>query len=774
MQDPETLKKQALFFQGKDHWLLNTGDSHKEVRTADGPNGLRIEDADTLGFSHSRKANAYPTASCIACSFDEELLEEYGKMLGEECAQAGVDVLLGPGVNTKRSPLCGRNFEYYSEDPYLSGKLASAYIRGLQSKGISACLKHFAGNEREYRRLTSDSIIDERALHELYLKQFEIAVREGHPHAMMLAYNRLNGVYCAENKELMDLARSWGFDGVFFSDWGGVSSPEKSLEAGLNIEMPGGSIGADEALLEGVKAGTVKAETIQKNAERVKAFIETCGHYEKKPFDQKAHEAFLQKAAAQSAVLLKNDNGVLPLHKEEKIAWIGALLEEPRMQGGGSSRVNTSQVPKLSEVLKEKGYPENYAPGYDLERDKINEEKIAEAKILARHANKVVLVMGNLEKEECEGYDRTSLDLPYSQLRLLEEIASVNPNVIVVLETGAPVNVSWRRRVKGILCMYLAGQQVTSAMVSLLYGECEPCGHLAESWPERLTDTPADAFWDLSPVMQEYRESIFTGYRYYTGFGIHPAWPFGYGLSYGHEGINALNVTKGKKSLRVQVTLTSHHTSSYPALIQIYASKPDSRIAGARRILVGFEKVVLKTGETKDVTLKIPYENLAYWDTKYHAWSLEEGNYQIQVCADSETVLMEESVHLKGNAHPFTRLKESMFRVDGDGLHVSLPAFAGMLGRAVPLEPAKKPFSQDSTIADLKACGLGRAVNSVIGLVLHLKHFDVNDPSSLVDEPMRQLLWLKGGVTWKTVRLAVDYMNHHRWKTLHALIQSMK
>ncbi|MBR0478539.1 MAG: glycoside hydrolase family 3 C-terminal domain-containing protein, partial [Solobacterium sp.] len=579
----------------------------------------------------------------------------FGQVLADECIRDGVDILLGPGINHKRSPRCGRNFEYFSEDPILSSELASGYIQGLQSCGIAACVKHFAANSRETGRLVQDSVVDERTLQEIYLYQFERVIRQARPWSIMAAYNQLNGAYCCENEELLKdiLRKQWGYDGTVISDWGAVSDPLQSAKNGLNIEMPGPDHGTADALLEGIKQGTLSEAALRESTEYIRKLVERCSH--KTDRDPEVdHFAFAQELAERSAVLLKNE-GVLPL-KQERIALIGAFAEKPRYQGAGSSKVHCLSVDSLKGTLEEAGLPFVYAQGYRTDSDDSDPVLIKEALEAAEQCDTVVLMLGLPDGKEAEGFDRPHLSLPENQNRLVEHILQVNRNVIVVLQCGAPVTVPWAEDVKGILLMYLSGCRGGKALKRLLYGEVNPSGKLAETFPLREEDVPCEPFYDNDLLQVQYREGIFTGYRYYSTFGKEVRWPFGYGLSYTAFRYDGFTVSTDNERLYAEVTLTNTGTCTGRETVQVYAGLPESRIARPSIELKGFTTVELSPGETRTVIVEIPLEDLKYWDVQEHSRLLETGVYTLYAASSSQDLLLKAQIALEGTAEPYSTL----------------------------------------------------------------------------------------------------------------------
>lgn len=769
MKNDRTVKQQAKLFEGRDHWHLN---SEKDVTFSDGPNGLRIEDEEGLGFTHSKKATAFPTASCAGCSYDRDLMEEYGRMIAEECISEKVDVILGPGVTTKRSPLCGRNFEYYSEDPVLSGEYAASYIKGVQSKGIGTSLKHFAGNSRELARQAVDSVMDQRTLHEIYLRQFETAVRKAHPWTLMAAYNRLNGIYCCENKELLQEARSWGFDGLFISDWGGVADPVRSLESGLNLEMPGPT-GSASVIVKAVEKGKVSKECLEESTQYMDRFIDRCGRYTVKDYDQNEHDAFAQKAAEESIVLLKNE-GILPLKQTDRIAVIGPFAQHPFIQGYGSSKVNPVHQDSLLSDLDAQGTAYTYAQGFSLENEEIDETLHDQAMKAAEGKDKVIVILGELPGSGGEGFDRTTMDLPFNQNTLVRDLIHACRHVIIVLQTGAPVTMPWREMADGIIVEYAAGQKSGAALRSVLYGEVDPSGHLAETWPLRSEDNPSSRYFDNEILQSQYREGIFCGYRYYDTFQIPTAYSFGYGLSYTEFSFADLQAEDREDGVHVSVKVTNTGAVDGRAVVQIYAGMKDSRIARASKELKDFASVPLKAGEEKEVQLLIDRSLFQYYDVRTKSWQVEKGTYQIMAGRAVNDIVLTDEVMLEGIEDAYSTLQKSFIQHDAGMVYVSDHDFAQMLGYEIPKIRSARPFTANTTIRELKESGFGRFVNYAISKILKLKMWHNIDDASVFNAPIRQLLWLKDHYSWDTVNAAVSYLNHHGGREFMDVIRNLK
>ena len=614
--DKLTLEQKVALLSGRDVWSTYPFEEAgvPSMFLSDGPHGVRkqLGEGDHLGLNASQPATCFPTAAGLANSWDPALAEEAGRTIGEEAACQQVNVLLGPGLNIKRSPLGGRNFEYYSEDPYLAGKMAAGFIRGVQSNGISACPKHFAANSQELLRMTSDSVLDERTFRELYLTGFEIAVKEGHPKSIMSSYNRINGVYANEDAHLLTeiLREEWGFDGFVVTDWGGSNDHVEGVRAGSNLEMPGTGGDSDRELLEALKKGSIsEAEVDQRVDELLDVILSTHAATAggKRDFDQAAHHEIARKAARQTAVLLKNEGDILPLAQGTRVAVIGDMAIEPRYQGAGSSVVNPTRLDKPLDCLRESGLDVvGHAQGY-LRSGKEDEDLKEAAVQLAGTADVVLFYLGLPEIFESEGIDRTHMKLPANQGVLLEAVAEVNPNVVVVLSGGSPVELPWIDRCKGLIHGYLGGQAGAGAMADLLTGKATPSGKLAESYPLTYEDTPNCRYFPGRERTAEYRESLFVGYRYYQTAGQPVRFPFGYGLSYTTFAYSDLTVTAEGASF----TLTNTGSRAGAEVSQLYVSWPESKLFRPVRELKGFRKVFLQPGEAQTVTFPLTSDRQA-------------------------------------------------------------------------------------------------------------------------------------------------------------------
>lgn len=686
-----TLEEKAKFLIGDGFWHTHEFAEYDipKIMLTDGPHGLRKQGVagDHLGIAASLPSTCFPTSATTACSFDVELLEEIGQALGDECRKEDVAVILGPGADVKRNPLCGRNFEYFSEDPIVSGKLSAAWIRGVQSRGVGTSIKHFVGNSQEKFRLWTNSIIDKRALRELYLKSFEIAIKESKPWTIMTAYNRLNGKYCSENEWLLTelVEKEWGYDGLFVTDWGAISDRAGSFKAGLDLEMPGSSKQSHTEIVKAYQKGELSMELIEERVNTLKNLIDKSIEGKKRPFecDMEKNGDLAQRAAEESAVLLKNENA-LPLKAESKIALIGRFAENPRYQGAGSSKICPIELDDLLTAMKKSGADFDYAPAYG--QDGATDESIKKAVEAASGKDAVVLVIGLPDIYESEGYDRESMELPEAHNRLVEEVTKVSKNVIVLLQGGSPMALPWSDKVQAILCMYLSGQRGGEAALNLLFGKATPQGKLAESWPITHLDAPSHETFSTGEEHIQYRESIYVGYRYYEKAQKPVAFPFGYGLSYTNFKYSGLQIDNRK------ITLSVENTGTYPGgeIVQVYLSLPDSAVYRPVKELKSFAKVKLKPGEKKQISMELSEDSFQWYDPIADRWSVENGTYQVLIGASSQDIRLtgEITITLGEDPQPLNYPYEGATQQD----------FEKLLGYKIPSDTPLKPFTKDSLI----------------------------------------------------------------------------
>lgn len=653
-----SLEEKASLCSGLNFW--NTKPIERlnipSIMMTDGPHGLRkqSEGADHLGINESVEATCFPTASALACSFDRDLVKEIGIAIGEECQSENVSIVLGPGANIKRSPLCGRNFEYYSEDPYLSSEMAKNQIQGTQSQGIGTSLKHFAANNQEHRRMTIDTIVDERTLREIYLASFETAVKEAQPWTVMCAYNKLNGEYCSENYRLLTeiLRNEWGFEGFVVSDWGAVNDRDKGLSSGLELQMPADGGMGDNLIVEAVKRNRLSEGVLDEAVERILNIIfkavENKG--ENVIYSKEKHHELARKIAGECMVLLKNEEKILPLKKEENIAVIGELATKVRYQGGGSSHINPTKVDNAYEEIVNFAGPENvrYARGYDLSIDDTIYDLAEEAKKLAIEADKVILFIGLPERYESEGFDRTHLNIPKNQYNLVKTLKSVNENIVVILSNGSPIEMPFVSDVKAILEAYLTGQASGKAICDLLYGEVNPSGKLAETFPLKLSDNPSYLNFPGEVDKVEYKEGIFVGYRYYDKKAMDVLFPFGYGLSYTNFEYSNLKISKNEiddtEKVTVSVNIKNIGDVFGKEIVQLYIRDKESSVTRPEKELKGFEKIGLEPGEEKEVTFILNKRSFAYYNVDLGDWHVESGEFEILIGKSSREIVLKEVI----------------------------------------------------------------------------------------------------------------------------------
>ena len=673
------------------------------ITLSDGPNGVRKQAgaADHLGLNPSVPATCFPTAATVACSWDPALGEEIGRAMGEEAAAQEVAVLLGPGLNTKRSPLCGRNFEYFSEDPYLSGKMAAAYVRGIQSEGIAACPKHFAVNSQELRRMASDSVLDERTLRELYLTGFEIVVKEAAPKTIMSSYNLVNGTYANENAHLLQdiLRRDWGFSGAVVTDWGGSNDHALGVKNGSTLEMPAPGGDAVRELLAAVQSGKItEADVDARLDELLTLVLDTSAAVQKhsRNFDADAHHALARRAAAESAVLLKNDGGILPLAAGARVAVIGDFAETPRYQGAGSSAVNSIKVDTLLDCLAQSGLQcAGFAAGFDRQ-GRPDADKKAQAVALAQKADTVLLCLGLDEIKESEGLDRVDMKLADNQIELLQAVEQANPNTVVVLNAGASLETPWLAHCRALVYGALGGQAGAGAMVDVLTGKVNPGGKLAETWANAYEETPVkDNFAGAGRTVQ-YREGLYVGYRYYQTAGVPVAFPFGYGLSYTSFAYSDLKVTADSVSL----TVTNTGARDGAEIVQVYIAKPGAEIFRPAQELKAFARVPLAAGESRTVTLPLDDKAFRYWNTRTDCWEVEGGRYEVRVGASSADIRLMANVDIRGTNAPDPYAGKALPHYkSGSVQNVPDAEWEVLLGHPIPQDKVK--IDRNMTLGEL-------------------------------------------------------------------------
>ncbi len=710
------------------------------VKLADGPNGMRVQDKrpNHLGMGGSFPATCFPTASAVACSFDEELCEELGEHIAREAASFGVSMVLGPGLNIKRSPLCGRNFEYFSEDSYLSGKIAAAYVRGIQSTGVTACVKHFAVNSREYARMYCDSRVDEQTLRETYLTGFEIAVKEGKAGAVMSAYNRLNGEYCNQSRYLLtDVLRTeWGFEGLVVSDWGGSRGRVKAVEAGADLEMPACAISAAE-VVAAVRSGELDESKVDDCVERIAKFARRSQAIENKPYDKKEHDEFAARVAAESLVLLKNEGGALPLKDGERVAVIGDFASKPRYQGAGSSQiVPTSLANILGEIKKSPLKFIGFARGFKRAGGKSGAQ-IRRAVRLAKRADTVVLCLGLDENKESEGCDRTELSINANQIELIQKLAKLGKKIVVVLSCGSAVLTDWDVHADALLLAHLGGQSGARAVVRALTGEVNPSGRLAETYPLKEGGEACAKVYADSPLRSDYAEGIYVGYKYYNSFGVPVKYPFGYGLSYTRFEYSDFKVD----GRGVRFTVKNTGGVAGAAVAQVYIRAPRANLQASPFELKLFKKVFLQAGESRQVSLAFDEYSFRIWNTDKHRFKAG-GVYDVTLNEDSAHALFAGTVEITQS-----NLPEGCALADGQGVKQTYKEyFESHISPDEPYVAPKKGMraSMDMQVADLIYCrGL---VAKIFGIIAKQSRHSKDKIKSVVFE-------------WLCLRSLLQFMN---------------
>ena len=701
-------EEKARLCSGADFWHTKSATGADPIMMSDGPHGLRAQmgDSDHLGINGSEPSTCFPPACATASSFDRALLQEMGAAIGEEANALNISVVLGPGANLKRNPLCGRNFEYFSEDPYLSGEMASAWIEGVQSQGVGACLKHFAANNQERARFINNSVVDERALRELYLSAFERAVKQAKPWCVMSSYNQLNGGMANESHRLMTeiLREEWGFDGLVMTDWGAIDDRVAALHAGVDLEMPYVGKEHDEEILAAVDAGTLRQEELDTAALRV---LELMLRGKKNAAAGSTdHHELARKIARESAVLLKNDDHILPLPKGAKVAVLGSFAKTPRYQGAGSSRINPIELDSPLEKLQMAGYDTVYA----------DESDPAAAAAAAKQADYAVVFAGLPDAWESEGYDRDTMAMPESHVKLIEATASANPNTVVVLLCGSPVELKWRDQVKGILLMYLGGEAVGSACADLLSGLFSPMGKLAETWAEKEEDVSSHLYFAKDAANSEYRESIFVGYRWFDTAKRTCAYPFGYGLSYTDFRVSDASastaVLKKGDNITVSATVENSGKCNGAEVLQLYVKKIGSAIMRAEKELKGFEKVHLAPGEKKTVSMELDERAFSYYDTAAKAWQVEQGEYELLLGTSSQEILFRSPLTVEGEKLEPAAVPLSYQKLPAEGVwEVSFEDFRTLFDGEVPLlHRSPLPFTHNTLVGELDATAFGSLI----------------------------------------------------------------
>ncbi|ADL34828.1 beta-glucosidase Bgl3E [Butyrivibrio proteoclasticus B316] len=777
-----TIEEKAAFLSGKGEW--QTRDFERlgipSIFCSDGPHGIRKQAGagDHLGLNESVPATCFPTAATIANSWNEELGEELGKTLGEEAMAEGVNVLLGPGLNIKRSPLCGRNFEYFSEDPYLAGKMAASYVKGIQSQGVYACPKHFAVNSQELRRMAMNSVLDERTLREIYLTGFEIAVKEGKAKTIMSAYNEVNGTYANENKHLLTdiLRKDWGFDGIVITDWGASNDHALGVAAGSNLEMPNPGLDSARELIAAVESGKISIEDVDARVDELLDAVMTLyvnSQNKANDFDKPAHHAVARKAATESTVLLKNEGSILPLKPGAKVAVIGDFAFVPRYQGAGSSLVNPTKVETISEVI---GSYDVQVIGSSRGYSRTGEEDAAtrkEALDIASRADIVLFFFGLNEDSESEGMDRTHMRIPQNQINLLQELGQVNKNLVGIISAGSAIEMPWHHYFKAILHCYLNGQAGAGAVMDILTGRVNPSGKLSETIPRRHEDTPAYRYYPSSQRTSEYRESLYVGYRYYDTADIPVLYPFGFGLSYTKFEYDNLTVNEDGVSFDIK----NVGEVAGKEVAQLYVSLPGAKVFRPKKELKGFAKVSLEPGESKRVEIAFDDKTFRYWNVKTDKWEVEGGEYQIRIGASSADIRLEGKILKSATTDvlPYSEAELPSY-YSGKIQTVEDAEFEKLLGRSIPDGRWSGQLTSNDAICQLYYAKSGLARFVYKRLTAMKKKADESGKPDLnilfiYNMPFRAMAKMTGGaVSMDMVDGIVDLVNGHFFGGLGKII----
>ncbi|MGB8648550.1 MAG: glycoside hydrolase family 3 C-terminal domain-containing protein [Anaerolineae bacterium] len=794
-----TLAEKAALCSGLDFWHLKGIErlGIPSIMVTDGPHGLRKQSvaANQVALNQSVPATCFPTASALAATWNRDLLYQVGQALGEECRQEKVGVILGPGANIKRSPLCGRNFEYLSEDPYLTGELAASHIRGVQSQGIGTSLKHYAVNNQEARRMMVDAVVDERALREIYLTGFELAVKQAQPWTVMCAYNKVNGVYCSENEYLMTdiLKKEWGHTGLVVTDWGAMDDRVAGLQAGVELEMPGARNGNDARIVAAVQSGQLDEAVLDRAVERILTLICKAEETLSQDFtyDSQAHHALARRVAGEGAVLLKNQGPLLPLPRTVRVALLGRFARTPRYQGAGSSIVTPTRLDNLhDEMSKLLGDGQlTDAPGYTEKGEQVDPDLMQQALETARHAEVVVICAGLPDLYETEGLDRPHMQMPPAHHALIQQIAAVHPRVVVVLSNGAPVEMPWANDVPCILEGYLGGQAGAGAIADILLGVINPSGKLAETFPVKLQDTPACHYFPGGPAVAEYRESIYVGYRYYDTVGQKVLFPFGHGLSFTQFEYRDLRLTPvdgpGGPALTVQFTVRNGGNVAGKEVAQLYVRDVQATVFRPAQELKGFAKVELAPGQETEVTLALARRAFAYYDTDLKEWQVEAGEFEIRVGASSQDIRLTATVSLE-SAPRVTRAPErdklATYYHFPKGAPVSPEAFDAILGRPVPHPPGpqKGAYTINTPLGDMQDSFIGRQLFGIMRKqMLKMIAGQEDTPFGLLilamlqEMPLRSLLMMGDGApSREALDALLVMMNGRLFRGLFALIQA--
>lgn len=794
-----TLEEKASLCSGKDFW--NTQNIERlnipSITMNDGPHGLRkqADKDDNLGISKSIPSTCFPTYSALGSSWDTELINKVGSAIAEECLQEKVSIILGPGVNIKRSPLCGRNFEYLSEDPYLSGKMAVSFIDGVQSKGVGTSLKHYAVNSQESRRMLIDSVVDERALREIYLTAFEMAVKESKPWTVMAAYNKYKGIYCSESHELLSqiLRNEWEFDGIVVTDWGACNNRVDGLVAGQDLEMPSSMGYNDKQIVMAVQNGQLDEKVLDETVTRLLKIVQKSidNLLDDYKFDIEEHHKLAIRASQESIILLKNEDNILPINKKQKVALIGEFAKDPHFQGGGSSKINPIHLSTAFDAFYTNDVDFTYSKGYDINSKLTDQALLSEAIGNAKTSDIVIVVAGLTNAYESEGYDKNMLDLPPNHNELIEKVAEANPNTIVVLQNGSPLIMPWIDKVKGILECYLAGQGSGEAVYNIITGKVNPSGKLAETFPLSLSDNPSYSWFGGGPNTVEYRESIYVGYRYYDTAKKDVLFPFGFGLSY--TSFEYSNLTLSSDSiidtdeLKVKVTIKNTGDVAGAEVVQLYVTDTESTIFRPAKELKGFKKVFLEAGEYKTIEFELDKRSFAYYNVNINDWHVETGTFKVSIGASSIDIRLDANVEVKSTQNDveipnYQKAVPCYYNLKPEALIVTDEEYESLLQREIPKNNivVKRPFDLSSGFGDIRTVFMGKIIHKVVTHIvnkLQLSEMEYADKSlimQMVDEmPIRNLAMFSDGmVNVQQLEGIIDMVNGKSIRGIRKLIKN--
>ena len=795
-----TLEEKASLCSGKDMWHFKGIErlGIPEIMVSDGPHGLRTQKDSGVStkMNVSVDATCFPLACATACSWDRNLLRELGSKLGEEAQKEDVQVVLGPGVNIKRSPLCGRNFEYFSEDPLLSGELGAAFVEGVQSQGVGTSVKHFAVNNQETYRMSVNAVVDERTMREIYLPAFETVVKKSAPSTVMASYNLVNGQSATESVHLLDdiLDKEWKYNGIVISDWGAVNNRVKGVAAGMHVEMPSSGGMNDALIVNAVKEGKLDEKVLDEKVDRILQAVFDLDSKRRKGanYDPKEHDEFARKAASECCVLLKNKNKILPLSKKDKILVVGDMARNPRFQGAGSSFINCHKITSALDALNEAGIAYEFEEGYYKKTRKDCSKLIEKAVARAKDFDKVIVFAGLPGEYEAEGFDRRDMDMPASHNILISEIAKANKNVVVVLSAGSVVTMPWIDSVKGLLLTSLAGQNSGGATVDVLYGKVNPCGKLAETYPLKISHVPASAYFPGERYNVEYREGLYVGYRYFESVDAPVLFPFGYGLSYTTFSYRDIAVDKtdfnADDKVKVSVTVDNTGDRAGKEIVQLYVLHKGKAVYMPKVQLRAFDKVEIGAKSCATVTFILDKRAFAFYDVNEKDWVVESGEYEIAVGGNVRELKCRITVNIKGTDSDKIKYSAKGWYLSPDVKKpVSDEDFKSLFedGKTTSIEHEckKGSFTSDDSIEDMsKTSGLARFMLRIAKPLIRMSmNADKYDPNYLMiyevmkTSPLRSLAFSSQGMfNMKMVDGVVIMMNGRFFKGLFALLKAIK